>query len=69
MMEASARASINFLEQLYLFHRQHGIPVLAVPTVEGKPVDLWRMKKEVEAQGGYATVSSTFTCCCFFFLT
>lgn len=56
-MEASARASLNFLEQLYLFHRQHGSAGMVIPSIVGKPVDLWKLKREVGALGGYFTVS------------
>jgi hypothetical protein len=54
-MEASARANINFLEQLYIFHRQqeHGGIRITIPTVNHRPVDLWRLKKEVNQLGGY----------------
>ncbi|KAL8293089.1 hypothetical protein RQP46_000783 [Phenoliferia psychrophenolica] len=57
-MEASARASLNFLEQLYIFHRQQGSRGIEVPTISGKPLDLWRLKREVNALGGYAKVSN-----------
>jgi len=56
-MEASARASLNFLEQLYLFHRQHGSAGMVIPSIMGKAVDLWKLKREVGALGGYFTVS------------
>ncbi|GAA6012387.1 hypothetical protein JCM11491_004316 [Sporobolomyces phaffii] len=56
-MEASARASLNFLEQLYLFHRQHGSSGMVIPSIVGKPVDLWRLKREVGAIGGYFKVT------------
>ncbi|GAA5911001.1 uncharacterized protein JCM6883_000674 [Sporobolomyces salmoneus] len=56
-MEASARASLNFLEQLYLFHRQHGSAGMVIPSITGKPVDLWKLKREVGALGGYFTVT------------
>lgn len=56
-MEASARASLNFLEQLYIFHRQQGSSGIAVPTIGSKPLDLWRLKREVNALGGYSKVS------------
>jgi hypothetical protein len=57
-MEASARVSINFLEQLYIFHRQqeHGGIRITVPTVNHRPVDLLRLKKEVNQLGGYYQV-------------
>ncbi|GAA5878392.1 hypothetical protein JCM16303_002757 [Sporobolomyces ruberrimus] len=56
-MEASARASLNFLEQLYLFHRQHGSAGMVIPSIMGKAVDLWKLKREVGALGGYFTVT------------
>lgn len=55
-MEASARASLNFLEQLYLFHRQQGDAKVSIPTIEGKLVDLWRLRREVSRLGGYKQV-------------
>ncbi|KAM0792393.1 hypothetical protein ACM66B_005073 [Microbotryomycetes sp. NB124-2] len=57
-MEASARASLNFLEQLYLFHRQHGHRNVTIPTVAGKPIDMWRLKREVAQHGGHVKVSN-----------
>jgi hypothetical protein len=56
-MEASARASLNFLEQLYLFHRQQGNGTsMTIPTINGKPLDLWKLKHEVANLGGYHSV-------------
>lgn len=52
-MEASARATQNFLEQLQLFHSQQRQAEISIPTVGGRPLDLWRMRKEVAALGGY----------------
>ncbi|BGP37972.1 hypothetical protein JCM10449v2_001899 [Rhodotorula kratochvilovae] len=56
-MEASARASLNFLEQLYLFHRQQGSSGMTLPAIGGKPVDMWRLKREVTDLGGYHAVT------------
>ncbi|KPV75911.1 uncharacterized protein RHOBADRAFT_52923 [Rhodotorula graminis WP1] len=56
-MEASARASLNFLEQLYLFHRQQGSSGMTLPAFGGKPVDMWRLKREVTDLGGYHAVT------------
>lgn len=55
-MEASARASINFLEQLHLFHEQQGHEAIDIPIVEEKPLDLWRLRKELNLLGGYTAV-------------
>ncbi|PPR02653.1 hypothetical protein CVT24_002136 [Panaeolus cyanescens] len=56
-IEASSRAKLNFLEQLYQFHQQQGNPRVAVPTINHKPVDLWLLRKEVQKLGGYEAVS------------
>ncbi|GAA6008954.1 hypothetical protein JCM10207_004039 [Rhodosporidiobolus poonsookiae] len=59
-MEASARASLNFLEQLYLFHRQQGTSShMTIPSIGGKPIDMLKLKREVHAYGGYATVTDS----------
>jgi len=55
-MEASARASLNFLEQLYLYHRQQGSAKVSIPTIDGRNVDLWRLRREVKQLGGYREV-------------
>lgn len=55
-IEASCRAKLNFLEQLYQFHRQQGNPRVAVPTINHKPLDLWLLRKEVQKLGGYQAV-------------
>ncbi|KAF8622184.1 hypothetical protein AX15_007296 [Amanita polypyramis BW_CC] len=56
-IEASSRAKVNFLEQLYRFHKQQGNPRVAVPTINHKPVDLWLLRKEVQKMGGYDAVT------------
>ncbi|KAF5393073.1 hypothetical protein D9757_001208 [Collybiopsis confluens] len=56
-IEASSRAKLNFLEQLYRFHKQQGNPRIVVPTINHKPLDLWLMRKEVHKLGGYETVT------------
>jgi hypothetical protein len=55
-IEASSRAKINFLEQLYRFHKQQGNPRVSVPTINHKPLDLWLLRKEVTKLGGYDQV-------------
>lgn len=56
-IEASSRAKLNFLEQLYRFHKQQGNPRVVVPTVNHKPIDLWLLRKEVQKLGGYDAVT------------
>ncbi|KAI8454487.1 hypothetical protein BY996DRAFT_6413851 [Phakopsora pachyrhizi] len=60
-MEASARANTNFMEQLYLFHKQQGNSAavvtngskLQVPVINYQPVDLWKLRKQINEMGGY----------------
>lgn len=56
-IEASSRAKLNFLEQLYRFHKQQGNSRVAVPTINHKPLDLWLLRKEVARLGGYEAVT------------
>ncbi|KAG1752367.1 PLU-1-like protein-domain-containing protein [Suillus paluster] len=56
-IEASSRAKVNFLEQLYRFHKQQGNPRVSVPTINHKPLDLWLLRKEVQKLGGYEAVT------------
>lgn len=55
-MEGETRTNINYLDQLYKFHRQQGHPVLKIPQLDKRPIDLFRLKKEVAARGGYQKV-------------
>jgi len=61
-IEASSRAKVNFLEQLYRFHKQQGNPRVSVPTINNKSLDLWLLRKEVHKLGGYDAVYH-FTSC------
>ncbi|KAL4247157.1 [histone H3]-trimethyl-L-lysine(4) demethylase [Abortiporus biennis] len=56
-IEASSRAKVNFLEQLYRYHKQQGNPRVSVPTINHKPLDLWQLRKEVMKLGGYEAVT------------
>lgn len=57
-MEASSRANINFVEQLTVFHEQRNQTKSRVylPTIANRPVDLWRLKREVNQLGGFQEV-------------
>ncbi|KAG9070667.1 hypothetical protein KI688_008206 [Linnemannia hyalina] len=57
-MEGETRTNLNYLEQLYKFHSQQGQPVLKIPQLDKRPIDLFRLKKEVTARGGYQKVTS-----------
>ena len=55
-MEGNTRTNLNYLDQLYKFHQQQGKPVTKVPTLDKRPIDLYRLKKEVASRGGYQKV-------------
>ncbi|KAF5332034.1 hypothetical protein D9758_014588 [Tetrapyrgos nigripes] len=56
-IEASSRAKLNFLEQLYRYHKQQGNPRIVVPTINHKSLDLWLLRKEVHKLGGLSAVN------------
>ncbi|KAG8897367.1 hypothetical protein FRB99_008207, partial [Tulasnella sp. 403] len=58
-IEASSRAKLNFLEQLYRFHQQQDQAGPVIPTINHKPLDLWLLRKEVHGKGGFEIVSRT----------
>jgi histone demethylase JARID1 len=55
-IEASSRAKMSFLEQLYRYHDQ-GANRPSVPLINHQPLDLWLLRREVQRRGGYDTVS------------
>lgn len=59
-MEGSSRAVLNYLDQLQTFHYQQGTPFTRVPMLDHKPLDLFRLKKEVLRRGGHQKVSFFF---------
>lgn len=50
------RANLTYLDALYKFHKQQGNNPSRVPYVDKKPLDLYRLKKAVEARGGFDKV-------------
>ncbi|WYZ38240.1 hypothetical protein EsH8_III_000154 [Colletotrichum jinshuiense] len=55
-VEGSTRANISYLDALAKFHRQQGNNLHRLPYVDKKPLDLYRLKKAVEARGGFEKV-------------
>lgn len=55
-IEASSRAKLNFLEQLYRYHDQANFRP-TIPMISHKPLDLWVLRKEVHKRGGYEQVT------------
>jgi [histone H3]-trimethyl-L-lysine4 demethylase len=54
-IEATSRAKLNFLDQLYRFHGQGGTPFIP-PKIAHKHLDVWVLRKEVHKRGGYQHV-------------
>ncbi|KAH0258296.1 PLU-1-domain-containing protein, partial [Aureobasidium melanogenum] len=55
-VEGGTRANLNYLDQLSKFHRQHGTNLNRFPSVDKRPLDLYKLKKAVEARGGFDRV-------------
>ncbi|KAH7368667.1 histone demethylase JARID1A [Plectosphaerella cucumerina] len=56
-VEGSSRANMSYLDALAKFHKQQGSNNLhRMPYVDKKPLDLYRLKKAVEARGGFDKV-------------
>ncbi|KAF9965992.1 hypothetical protein BGZ70_003605 [Mortierella alpina] len=56
-MEGETRSNMNYVEQLHKFHSQQGHPVHKMPQLDKRPIDLFRLRKEVAARGGYQKVT------------
>ncbi|KAK1760159.1 Lid2 complex component lid2 [Echria macrotheca] len=50
------RANLTYLDALSKFHKQQGTNFARLPYVDKKPLDLYRLKKAVEARGGFEKV-------------
>ncbi|KKA26546.1 hypothetical protein TD95_003683 [Thielaviopsis punctulata] len=55
-VEGSTRANRTYLDALEKFHKQHGTNLHRLPYVDKKPLDLYKLKKAVEARGGFDKV-------------
>ncbi|KAG8628109.1 hypothetical protein KVT40_003982 [Elsinoe batatas] len=55
-VEGGTRANLNYLDQLAKFHRQHGTSLTRFPSVDKRPLDLYKLKKAVESRGGFDSV-------------
>jgi histone demethylase JARID1 len=54
--ELGTRANLNYLDQLAKFHKQHGNSLNRFPSVDKRPLDLYKLKKAVEIRGGFEQV-------------
>lgn len=50
------RANLNYLDQLAKFHKQQGTNLNRFPSVDKRPLDLYKLKKAVEVRGGFDQV-------------
>lgn len=54
--QSGTRANLNYLDQLAKFHKQHGTNLNRFPSVDKRPLDLYKLKKAVEVRGGFDKV-------------
>ena len=50
------RTNLNYLDQLAKFHKQYGTNLNRFPSVDKRPLDLYKLKKAVEVRGGFEKV-------------
>ncbi|KAK8846748.1 hypothetical protein IAR55_005835 [Kwoniella newhampshirensis] len=60
-LEAASRAKVNFLEQLSMYHMQQGDSDVSIPLIDRQPLDLWKLRKEVNKLGGHLVLDRTKT--------
>jgi histone demethylase JARID1 len=53
------RANMNYIDGLAMFHKQHGTNYSRLPSVDKRPLDLYKLKKAVETRGGFEQVCKT----------
>ncbi|KAF2483535.1 PLU-1-like protein-domain-containing protein [Neohortaea acidophila] len=55
-VEGGNRINNDYLDQLAKFHKQNGHNLNRFPSVDKRPLDLYRLKKTVERKGGFDSV-------------
>ena len=50
---------MNYVDGLAMFHKQHGTNYSRLPSVDKRPLDLYKLKKAVETRGGFESVCKT----------
>lgn len=58
-VEGGNRVNNDYLDQLARFHKQNGHNLNRFPSVDKRPLDLYRLKKTVERKGGFEQVCKT----------
>ncbi|KAJ5108647.1 hypothetical protein N7456_005322 [Penicillium angulare] len=57
--DSGNRANMNYIDGLAMFHKQHGTNYSRLPSVDKRPLDLYKLKKAVEIRGGFEQVCKT----------
>ncbi|KAI9740516.1 MAG: hypothetical protein M1834_005096 [Cirrosporium novae-zelandiae] len=55
-VEGGTRTSLNYVDQLQKFHKLTGTNLNRFPSVDKKPLDMYKLKKAVEVRGGFDAV-------------
>ena len=55
-VEGGNRTSHDYIEKLANFHKQYGTTLNRFPSVDKRPLDLYKLKKAVEVRGGFEKV-------------
>ncbi len=55
-VEGGTRTHLQYVDQLAKFHKQHGMNLNRFPSVDKRPLDLYKLKKAVETRGGFEKV-------------
>ncbi|KAI9012311.1 JmjC domain, hydroxylase-domain-containing protein [Hyaloraphidium curvatum] len=56
-MNGRTRSTVNYMESLMTFHEQQGQVFTDLPSINQRPIDLFKLKKEVAGMGGFDAVT------------
>lgn len=56
LISSGTRANLTYLDQLAKYHKQNGTNLNRFPSVDKRPLDLYKLKKAVEQRGGFDKV-------------
>ena len=56
ILSPGTRANLNYLDQLAKYHKQFGTNLNRFPSIDRRPLDLYKLKKAVESRGGLDAV-------------
>ena len=52
-MEGATRSTMSYLDKLAKFHRQQGTTFTRPPSLDGRAIDLYQLKRAVDSRGGF----------------